>query len=125
MTLYQSQALGQIAGFYIVPLAVSALYFFKSKGASKLQRALVSAHGLIFILASLFAILVSPYTLRENFETEWYIFQAILVFGLASIIYAFVKFNGPKLIHLSQILNLLAVFFIWFVGGMTISHDWI
>jgi len=89
------------------------------------QRILISAHGLIFIFASLFAVLVSAMTSRESFETEWYIFQGILIIGIASILYAFIQFKGSRLVHLSQIINVFAVFFIWFVGGMTISHDWI
>ena len=125
MTFYQSQALGQIAVFYIIPLAVSALYFFKSKDANMTQRILISAHGLIFIFASLFAVFVSATTSIESFETEGSIFQGILLIGIASIIYAFIQFKGSRLVHLTQIINVFAAIFIWFVGGMTISHDWI
>ena len=125
MTLYQSQALGQIAGFYVIPFLVSALYFYKSKGIKMTQRILLSTHGLVFIFASLFAVAVSTNTSRENFEIEWYIFQGILILGIASVFYAIIKFKGSKLVHLSQVPNLFAAVFIWFVGGMTISHDWI
>ena len=125
MTLYQSNALGQIAVYYILPFAVSALYFYKSKDTNMTQRILISAHGLIFIFASLFAVVVSTNTSRDNFETEWYIFQGILMLGITSVLFALIKLKGNKVVHLSQALNSLSVFFIWFVGGMTISHDWL
>ena len=125
MDFYQSQALEQIAYFYVIPIISSIMYFYYSKNENLKIKLLISSHGFILVMASLFAVLISSTTTTENFKVEYYTFCALLILAVSSIFYTLKIYEGKKTIHLFQIVNLLSVFVFWFIGGMTISHDWL
>ena len=125
MDFYQSQALEQILYFYVIPIISSIMYFSYSKNESLKMKLLISSHGFILVTASLFAVLISSTTTSESFKIEYYAFCALLILAVTSILYTLKNYEGKKIIHLFQIVNLLSVFVFWFIGGMTISHDWL
>ena len=125
MNFYQSQALEQIAYFYIIPIISSITYFILSKNSNLKIKILLSSRGFLLVIASLFAVLISSTTTIENFKLEYYSFVTLLILAVISIFYTLKVYEGKNIIHLFQIFNLLSVFVFWFIGGMTISHDWI
>jgi len=125
MNYYQSQALEQIAYFYIIPIVSSITYFVLSKNDSIKIKLLISSHGFLLVFASLFAVFISSTTTIESFKLEYYTFIALLILAAISIFYALKNYKGKNITHLFQLFNLLSVFVFWFVGGMTISHDWL
>ena len=125
MDHYQTAALEEIMYFYIVPLISSIMYFKLSKNAELTTRILVSSHGYLLVASSLFTVIISSITTGENFKIEYYFFLFLLTLSVASIFYAIKQYKGNPIIHLFQIINLLSVFVFWFIGGMTLSHDWL
>ena len=125
MDYYQTQALEQIAYFYVIPIISSITYFTLSKNSSVKIKLLISSHGFLLVFASLFAVFISSITTTENFKVEYYSFLALLILAVSSIFYTLKYYKGKHIIHLFQIINLLSVFAYWFIGGMTISHDWL
>jgi hypothetical protein len=125
MDFYQSQAFEQIAYFYVIPIISSIIYFSFSKNKILKMKLLISSHGFILVLASLFAVFISSSTTTQSFKIEYYSFCVLLVLAVISILYTLKNYEGKNIIHLFQIVNLLSVFVFWFIGGMTISHDWL
>jgi len=114
-----------VAWSYIIPLSISVFYYIKSKDNKFHERIMISAHGCIIIFASLYSVIASAETTTNNFKLQFYIFDAILVVAVLSIIYAYKTYKGSGSIHLSQIVNILIIPIFWFIGGMTLSHDWL
>ena len=125
MDYYQTQALEQIAYFYVIPIISSITYFALSKNNNIKIKLLISSHGFLLVFASLFAVFISSTTTTENFKAEYYSFLVLLILAVSSIFYTLKYYKGKNIIHLFQIFNLLSVFAYWFIGGMTISHDWL
>lgn len=125
MDFYQSQALDQIAYFYVILIISSIMYFFYSKNEKLKIKLLISSHGFILVAASLFAVFISSSTTTESFKIEYYSFCALLILAVSLILYTLKQYEGKNIIHLFQLVNLLSIFVFWFIGGMTISHDWL
>ena len=105
--------------------AISGVYYACDIGESKRSvRLMVSAHGALGTLLYSGALLwwyLSP-TYRP-----WATLPFLLAFvmPLSSIIFSFFKFRGPKILHLLQLLNLNALIYALFIGGMAVSGDWL
>jgi hypothetical protein len=99
-------------------------FLLVSGSKSHMSRLLASAPGLIAAVLFVVACLASSWTSRGNFEPHWSIYQAILGLSLALIIPAIFSLNRRAVgfLHLSTLTGLA---YLWFVGGMTLSHDWI
>jgi len=125
MSSYQISAFSQIYIFLFIPIVVSIIYWFSSSDLNVIERILSSAHGLIFFMASLFAVFISEYTETGDSSFSSFIFLFIIVLGVISVIYSFLKYPNSNLVHLLHFPNLICAFFIFFIGAMTIAHDWI
>jgi len=125
MSSYQASAFSQVYIYLIVPILVSIVYWFSSGEVSTKEKLFISAHGVLFVLASLFAVFISKYTGRESDGIATAIFMLALLVGLISVLYSFINYPSSKFVHIIQIPNLICAFFIFFIGAMTISHDWL
>ena len=114
-----------IVPFYIGSIAISVIYFIFSKNENISKRLFVSAHGLIFVLASSFAFQVSSMTTYEDHAIEMLIMLGLHLIGFVSMIKALTQFKGQKIIHFLLIYNLGFALMSMFVGVMSISHDWL
>ena len=121
--LYVTAALREGAlGLALVLIPLPFLLVSSSK--SHMRRVIVSAPGLIAAVLFVMACLVSSWTSRGNFEPHWSIYQAILALSAVLIIPAIFSLERRSVgfLHLG---TLLGLGYLWFVGGMTLSHDWI
>ena len=125
MSSYQLSALSQVYIFLFIPVIASLVYWFSSGSLNVRERVLSSAHGLIFVLASFFAVFISGYTETGDSSFSSYIFLFIIFLGVISVVYSFLKYPKASLVHLLHFPNVICAFFIFFIGGMTIAHDWI
>lgn len=119
MSDYQITTLMQI--WWVIPYLffVSTLYWFLSYSFLK------SAHGILIILAFVYALVVCEYT---EFGPPLKVYVPMYIFliaGLASVAFSFKAFNGKSWVHIIHGFSLLSAFLIWLVGSMAISHDWI
>jgi hypothetical protein len=115
--------------FYLVPAlvmcSISAAYFVLDVGETRRGvRLLVSAHGALGAL--LYVAALVSWTLAPT-SRPWAAWPYLLAYllPLASVLYAFLRFRGPKLLHLVQLANLWAFAYALFVGGMAITGDWL
>jgi len=114
--------------FYLPALlmcAVSGAYYVLDIGETRLRvRLMVSAHGVLGALLYIGAILWWDFSPRYR---PWAVLPYLLAYALplSSVIYAFLRFRGPKLLHFIQILNLFAFMYAIFIGGMAVSGDWL
>ena len=125
MSSYQSSAFSHVYNYLVIPIIVSIVYWLTSGGVSTKERFFISSHGVFFVLASLFAVFISKYTGRDNDNIASAIFLLTLLAGLISILYSFINYPSSKLVHFIQIPNFICALFIFFIGAMTISHDWL
>jgi len=109
----------------LVMCAVSGAYYaFDIAEPKRRVRLMVSAHGVLgalLYLGALFCWFLSP------IYRPWATLPFFLTFvlPLSSIVYAFFRFRGPKVLHLVQLLNLSALAYALFIGGMAVSGDWL
>jgi len=112
----------------IYPVAmslVSILYYLLDYKEENVRiRIMVSAHGAI---AAIIFLLVMFITWSETVYRPWagLPFLLVHIFPLASVIYAFIKFKGNKVVHLLQVVNLFCVMNTLFIGGMAVTGDWL
>ena len=109
----------------LIMVAISGAYFSLSRGRQNLlTRTLLSAHGLVAAILY-FGALVLWETTRAYRPWAAWPYLLLHIIPLASIIYAFFRFSGPKLLHLSQIANVLCMAYTVFIGGMAVTGDWL
>lgn len=120
---YQMFALGQIGPALPVAAVVSIVYYRVPRPQTLARRALASSHGIFLLLAADYAIAISKWSNVLVFYTIPFWF--LLVLFLASATYALFQYRGWIAVHSLQLLLLLSAFWIWFVGTMTITRDWI
>lgn len=53
------------------------------------------------------------------------VFFVALIVPCIFVLYALVKYRGPKKIHALQVLNVLALIDSYFIGTMAISDNWL
>jgi hypothetical protein len=124
MTDYQLSSLREGWIFLLAPLLTGLVYFAASKASSR-TRMLFAAHSAALISAYIYAVTVSPWTNRDNWQGYEWPFLVLLVAFISGGIYTLIRFDGHKGFHALQLLQAPSAFFVWFLGGMTISHDWL
>ena len=122
---YQIFALSQIWPVLFVPLFATALYWFTSRTKICSRRILISAHGVLLLASFSYALTVSPVTGYEKTQYWIWPFWFLLALSVISIFYTFFRFEGNRWVHLIQLLVIPSVLYIWLVGTMTITHDWL
>lgn len=93
----------------LVMIAISSAYFYLDAGESnRWIRVLVSAHGFLGALLYIGALVTWVVT---NAYRPWAIWPLLLLYLLpvTSIAYSFMRFKGPKLLHATQIANIVCM----------------
>ncbi len=107
--------------------AISALYFFTDpRRPAYLARAISSSHGAIGAILYLSALGLawwdSPGQYRPHLAVPCI---TLLVLPALSVIAAFSTYACPRVVHVTQLLNLPALVWVIFVGGMSVIGDWL
>ena len=112
----------QEALFYGYLVFVSLIFWFKDSNSLKF-RLFVSAHGLLVLAVFGIAYLI----FLTGIIKTWllYFFFVLLLLPICSIVFSFIYFKGHKLFHVLHLITLLALFWVFFVGGMMVTHDFI
>ena len=106
------------------PLITSFVYFQASPATESLaQRIGVSLHGATISIILIGAVLVGMVGAPDPAFGEKFCF--ILLVPIILIIYSFWRFLGNKAVHFLQVINLLWLFFTFFVGGMAVTGNWL
>ena len=108
-----------------IMIGVSAAYFFADRRRPAYgSRLLSSAHGLIG--AMLYFGALELWAMSPTYR-PWlgWPYAALFLIPLSLIVVSFLKFQGPKLVHVLQIPNVLALFWACGVGGMAATGDWL
>ena len=121
---YQISAIRQIWIILLVPLIVSVAYWLLSKDENRWRRIFSSLHGCFLLVSFFYAVLVSPITGIENYEFWIWPFYLLLLAFAVTMVFSLIRFQGSRWLHLSVLLLMPSAGMIWFVGTMTITHDW-
>lgn len=105
--------------FIIYSALMSGLYFYFSK------KVLSSLHGILIILAFLYAAIISGYTESGVSSSYYWPLHALLIFAIISASYSIREFASKRWVHLGHLGTLLSSAMVWFIGSMAIGHDWI
>lgn len=121
--LYIKAALRE-GGFGLALVLIPIPFLIGSRSKSRMSWFIVSAPGSIAAVLFLVACLASNWTSGGNFEPYWSTYQAILALAAILIVPAIfaLKHRFIGFLHLGTLMGLA---YLWFVGGMTLTHDWI
>jgi len=108
----------------ILALVISVAYFWASpKSQSLSSRVLASAHGVA--IAGLYVGAMSIFYANAAKPKYAVPFLVLLAFPAVLMLLSFFLYRGPKHVHLLQILNLLCLGWVAFIGGMAVTGDWL
>ena len=124
MSDYQTSALGQLSIPLFISAVVGLVYYAKAAGSNARQRAAFALHSVALCLAAIYAVVISPWS-SDQWQLLILPFYALLVFFLLGLVYTFIRYSGSREMHFFQLSQLPSAVMIWFVGTMTITHDWI
>lgn len=99
-------------------------YWLSNPNATRLDRVKLILPSSIIISSFIIAAFISTYTTIESYELYWWAYQATLLLAVISIIYSVMWHDGNNAIHIIHLFTLFSVAYLWFVGGMALSHDW-
>jgi hypothetical protein len=118
---YHTQWLGAPA----VMTGVSAVYFFAYRRRPAYgPRLLCAAHRLAGV--ALYFGALAFWAIRPAYRPSFgWPYAALYLVSLALVVVAFIKFDGPKLVHMLQLPNVYAMYWSLFVGGMAVTGDWL
>lgn len=89
-------------------------------------RAIGSAHGLLYCLGFGCAVVASSFTEPHlAFELADVPLVVLVALGAASTIASFAMYSGPRWAYLLHTLGLPAGAWLFFIGGMFVTHDWL
>ena len=119
MSDYQIMVLEQAWMVVPVMLLVSSIYWRASRSFMQ------SAHGGLVACAFLYAVVASAYT-SVGAAMYWYVpLTCLLAAALTSAIYSAFKMRARPALHLAHISTALSGVYVYLIGGMAISHDWL
>jgi hypothetical protein len=111
-------------GLPLMALSVSVVYFFASPHSQPVGRRIVaSAHGLS--ICCLYAVAMGGWRLGLSGKVFGYLFSFLLFVPLFLIALSFSTFAGRKGFHWFQLLNLIRLAWVAFIGSMASSGDWL
>jgi len=109
----------------LLSLGVSAVFYWRATQVEGTKKWLGSAHGILFYVALLYAILVSPHTSFENHDLAMILFFALHISGVVSIVYSLAQIEVYRWLCCLHLINMVFFLAVAFVGVMAISHDWL
>ena len=107
----------------LVAAGVSVVYFQGSTSTSKAERVATSSHGAALALLYLGAL--SIHALGMSRPALGWVFWGSLLVPASLAVYALARFRGSKNLHFLQLANLLAALWIWFLGTMAVTGNWL
>lgn len=107
----------------IAAAVVSVVYFRSSKNARLGERLAVSVHGLSIVLVYVGALLVSAGGLSR--ASLLYPFWVLFLVPLMLAGLALYRFEGNGAVHLLQVVNLVSAGWVFFIGTMAVTGDWL
>lgn len=120
-----------IVSVYLTPILtvlVSIIYFRMSPKEQRLHtRLAVSGHGVAIAVLYCGAILVSRF-MRLSPATKYTIhdiWSYLLIVPVIFIFFALMKFRGPLLVHLLQIINMMGLVWTLLLGSMFLTDQWL
>jgi len=116
---YQISTIREAWVVLVYLLLLSGLYWYNSKLFSR------SAHGIVLFFGLVYAVVISEYTQVGAPDYYNWPLHLILIVGLVSVVFSFRAFQGKKWVHLIHVLTIISAFWVWFIGSMAISHDWL
>jgi hypothetical protein len=127
VTDYQWLVLREGLPGLLVAASCSVGFWFLVASRPTWLRTLASAHGAIFVVGLLYAVVVSPYSETYPAPNPYILpFFAILGVGVASAAVAVLLAPGRAVLRLLTVLaSLVSAAWIWLIGVMGIAHDWL
>ncbi|MEW8012329.1 MAG: hypothetical protein AB2794_14590 [Candidatus Thiodiazotropha endolucinida] len=111
--------------FGLISALIPAIsYWLSNPNATRLSRVKLILPSLIIVSSFVFTAFISTHTTIESYEPYWWAFQATLLLAVISIMYSVMWHDGNNAIHITHLFTLFSVVYLWFVGGMALSHDW-
>jgi hypothetical protein len=107
----------------LVAAAVSVVYFQSSKSSRRFERFATSIHGALLAVLYFGALGIHSLGLANPMLGKAFWLSLLVPCGLA--LYAMARFSGNKQVHFLQLANLLAALWIWFVGTMAVTGNWL
>jgi hypothetical protein len=107
----------------VVALVVSLAYFRKLSMLPIKQRYMASAHGAFLAFIYLLAFLVATAGLSRPSLALPY--GALLAIPMSSALFAMCRYKGDATLHLLQIPNAAAAAWIFFIGTMAATGNWL
>jgi hypothetical protein len=109
----------------LIMFVISVAYFcLGHREANLWVRLFFSLHGLSATLLYIGALVLWQTTQTYRPWAAWPYLLLHLI-PVASVIFALVRFPGPKLLHFTQLLNLGCMLYTVFIGGMAVTGDWL
>ena len=109
----------------IAAILPAAILFAANRRASLRGRLLPVLPNIAVILAFAVAAYVSLYTTYESSSIPTIAYSLLLLFSLSLIFMTAHSFQASRIWYVLHILTLLGTAYLWFIGGMAITHDWI
>lgn len=107
----------------LVAASVSVVYFQSSKSPRKSERIATSIHGAVLAALYFGALAVHSFGISNPALGRAFWLSLLVPGGLA--VYSLASYRGNKQVHFLQLANLLAALWIWFVGTMAVTGNWL
>jgi hypothetical protein len=111
-------------GLPLMALSVSVIYFVASPHSQPVGRRIVaSVHG--FSICCLYSLAMGAWRLGLSSKVFGYLFSFLLFIPLFLIAVSFSTFAGRRGLSWFQLLNLISLAWVAFIGSMASSGDWL
>ena len=114
----------QFYGGPVLLCLISAAYFIASRNnGSWTTRLLTSVHGLVAaVIAAAALVLWMLHKSNRSYGTFYWIFFLI---PFALVVASLLRYPGPKIVHVLQGPNIVAMLWSAFIGGMAVTGEWL
>jgi hypothetical protein len=103
---------------------VSIIYYRAAlPSLSQLQKVLLSAHGICIAVLYMSAMLVFWMGLSKEVYATPFLFSLLVPVGLG--MFSLFKYQGHKVVHWLQLLNMLCLAWTAFIGIMAVTGNWL
>jgi hypothetical protein len=107
-----------------LPFITSVVYFRASRAVTPVARRIgVSAHGLVIAVLHLGAVYIAAAQLHGDQYRTLLLILCLVATGLIG--YSFWAFRGNKQVHWLQVINVVWLLGLLFLGGMAVTGRWL